>query len=211
MTFIDISLPVQADLPAWPGDPKIKLYWLSQIDQGSEANVSGLKMSVHSGTHIDAPFHFIQKGATIDKIDLEEMIGNAIVIEVPSHLTSINFEYLETLDLLGCERILFKTKNSLKWERNEKIFDRTFIGIDPDGAKWLVGKKIRLVGIDYLSIAPYECTVEPHKILLGAGILVLEGLNLSNVEGGKYRLICLPLNLVGREGAPARAMLETIN
>ncbi|MCJ7694391.1 MAG: cyclase family protein [Anaerolineaceae bacterium] len=211
MTYIDISLPIQSDLPVWPGDPKTNIIWLSTIDQGSDANVTGFEMSAHSGTHIDAPFHFFQEGATIDMLDLDVMIGQVIVVDVPPNLTFINVKYLNSLDLAGCDRLLLKTRNSLLWEQRGKEFDRNFVGIEPDGAYWLVDKKIKLVGIDYLSIAPYECTYEPHRILLGGGLLVLEGLNLSNVEVGIYKLICLPLNLKGREGAPARAILEIID
>lgn len=210
MGFIDISLPLQGDLPVWPGDPKILLKWLSRIDHGSMANVTELEMSVHSGTHIDAPFHFNQNGTTIDKIDLNVLIGSVTVVDVPHNILTITSEYLKSLELPECERILFKTKNTLLWERKEKRFYPNYVGIDPSGAQWLVDKNIKLVGIDYLSISPFDCTVEPHKLLLGAGIVVLEGINLSNAASGNYKLICLPLNLQGREGSPARVILETI-
>ena len=210
MNFIDISIPINENLPVWPGDPQITLHWISQIKDGDESNVSEMEMSVHTGTHIDAPLHFIVAGKSVDQIPMSILIGEVVVVEVPKDVKLITESFLDNLTFKLPERVLFKTKNSLIWEGKNSKFVADFVAVSATGAQWLVEHGVRLVGIDYLSIAPFDDTVHTHEILLGSGIIVIENLDLSKVSPGNYRLICLPLNLDGREAAPARVVLEVL-
>ena len=210
MKLIDISIPLSDNLPVWPGDPQIAMHWISEIKNGDESNVSKLEMSVHTGTHIDAPLHFIIDGNSVDQIPVSILIGEVVVIEVPKDVKIITETFLETLPFKMPERVLFKTKNSLIWKAKNSKFVSDFVAVSATGAQWLVEHGARLVGIDYLSIAPFDDTVCTHEILLGSGIVVIENLDLSEVSPGEYRLICLPLNLIGREASPARVVLEIL-
>jgi arylformamidase len=210
MRIYDISLRVSPDLPVWPGDPPIVLKRVSKIEDGANANVSHYSGSVHSGTHIDAPKHFIRDGSGIDAIPLEVMIGRAYVID----LSKSSILDADTLDGAGIpprtKRLLLKTKNSDLWAKGVTEFQEDFVAVDPSGAAWIARKGVQLVGVDYLSVAPFKQSVEPHRILLGAGIVILEGLNLNEVRQGRYNLYCLPLNFVDSDGAPARAILTGV-
>jgi arylformamidase len=207
---IDITLMIRPGMPVWPGDPNVVLERVSKIEEGANANVSRLALSVHTGTHMDAPIHFIQGGGTIDQIPLEILIGKVQVVELQDlgsggHITD---QVIESCGLQeGIERVIFKTLNTHFWIEKPNQFQTQFIGVTADGAEELVRHKIRLVGIDYLSVAPFKQSRPTHQILLGAGLVVVEGLDLTQVQAGLYQLICLPLKLGGSDGSPVRAVL----
>jgi arylformamidase len=165
-------------------------------------------MSAHSGTHVDAPHHFLNDHRTVDNLRLDVLTGPCLVVDLSDFDGHINSEILEKKKWSHkTPRILFKTKNSARWQAGEKEFFSAFQAVSEDGAKWLVDHGIQLVGVDYLSVAPYKQSGPTHTILLQEGIVVLEGVNLSGVSGGIYELYCLPLKLIGSDGAPARAIL----
>ena len=208
MRIHDISLTVTPKLPTWPGDPKVELERVEKIEDGANANVSRMSIGVHTGTHVDAPFHFLADGASIETLPLEVLFGAVQVIELASDVDLITAEVLQSASLIqGVTRVLFKTRNSQYWARGKTEFQTGFVGISADGAEFLVKQGIQLVGIDYLSIAPYKQSKPTHQILLRAKIVVLEGVDLSQIKAGVYQLVCLPLKLGGSDGAPARTVL----
>jgi arylformamidase len=207
MRIYDVSVGISPGLPVWPGDRPVRLERVKSIEKGATNNVSELACGVHVGTHVDAPLHFIQDGAPVDKLSLKVLTGRAYVIEMGK---------AETLDAATLEaaripprsrRVLFKTRNSAFWAKQLPDFQTDFAAISADGAEWLVRRGVQLVGVDYLSVAPYKKSLETHRTLLGAGVAVVEGLNLTGVSQGRYTLYCLPLKLVGSDGAPARVIL----
>lgn len=207
MRIYDISLGVSQDIPVWPGDPPVVLERVSSLDDGDGANVSRLEAGVHVGTHIDAPRHFIENGKTIDDIPLKSLIGRAYVVDLRK-AAAIDAGTLEAARIPPrTRRLLFKTRNSDWWAKGERSFQKDFVAVEPSGAEWLVRKGVRLVGVDYLSVAPFGDGERTHKILLEAGIVVLEGVDLHKVPKGRYTIYCLPVKLVGSDGAPARAIL----
>jgi arylformamidase len=204
----DISVTVTPDLPVWPGDPAVILERVAKMEAGSDANISRMDFGVHTGTHVDAPFHFIADGTRIEDLSLDALIGPAVVVEFAEDVDEIDAARLSEIDLrFGIERVLFKTRNSSFWGDQRQEFRTDFVAIAPDGAEWLVQRGIRLVGIDYLSVAPFDDPGPTHRILLGGQIVALEGLDLSQVPAGNYMLYCLPMKLGGSDGAPARAIL----
>ena len=208
MKIYDITLLISPDMPIWPGDPAVELELVSSMDAGAHDNISRLACSVHTGTHVDAPHHFLNDHRTVESLSLEVLTGPAQVVQVPDDVNVITAVVLEKLSFpSGVLRLLLKTRNSHIWECGEKAFDKKFVGISADGAEWLVQHGIELVGIDYLSVAPFKQSVPTHRILLKAGIILVEGVDLSAVPPGKYELYCLPLKLAGSDGAPARAIL----
>ena len=207
MTIYDVSLPISESLVIWPGDPSIRITQPSHLDRGDEATVSRLEMGAHTGTHVDAPIHFIQGGSGVDRLDLNLLVGPALVVHAPE-ADALTAEVLEGLAIPpGTERLLFRTRNSQHWAFGEREFWTDYVGITDEGARWLIARGVRLVGVDFLSVAPYDELVPPHRTLLGAGMVVVEGLDLSDVGPGVYQLVCLPLKVVGGDGAPARAIL----
>lgn len=208
MRIIDISVTIRPGMPVWPGDPEVDLHRRAKIEEGAHANVTLLACSAHTGTHVDAPYHFLPDGGTIESLPLDALVGPAQVVQLPSNVEVINEEVLKQLKLEPVvERILFKTRNSELWKDPNAPFNTTFVGIDESGARFLAERKTKLVGLDYLSIAPYKKSGPTHNVLLGAGIVIVEGLNLADASAGKYTLACLPLKLEGSDGAPARAVL----
>ncbi len=204
----DISLPLSPRLPVWPGDPAIHLERVARMDEGALANVSQFAGTVHIGTHIDAPDHFLNNGMTTDRLPLDVFIGPAWVFAVPDEVDLITAAVLETFQWpQDARRVLFRTRNSRWWAQGEEVFHTDYVALAPDGAQWLVERGIILVGIDYLSIAPFEEPAPTHRILLEAQVVILEGLRLDHVPPGRYTLACFPLALKGAEGAPARAVL----
>jgi arylformamidase len=178
------------------------------MDKGAHANVSALSSGVHIGTHVDAPHHFLNDGRTVEQLPLDTLIGPCYVAQLPDDIDEITADVLEGIPLAQeVTRLLFGTRNSHWWGRGEGRFQTDFVAVSEDGALWLEKRNIRLVGIDYLSIAPYGDSVPTHTALLKAGIVIVEGLNLSEVPRGFYDLYCLPLKLVGADGAPARVIL----
>ncbi len=208
MKIHDISVSLSPNVPTWPGDPKIVLERFSKMEEGAEVNVSRLEMCVHTGTHIDAPYHFIADGSAVDSLALDWLVGPAQVVELPDDVRRISRSVLENLEIPeDCSRLLFKTSNSALWARGEAEFRSDYVALTNDGAEYLVARGIQLVGIDYLAIASFDQLTPTHLTLLGAKVVVIEGLDLSKVEAGRYTLICLPLKLSGAEGAPARVVL----
>lgn len=207
MTIYDISLPITPTLPVWPGDPPVRLSQPSHLERGDICTITRLDMGAHTGTHLDAPAHFIRGGATVESLDLDALIGPALVVNAAGlgHLTA---EALEALAIPpGVQRLLLRTDNSAIWQRCQTAFAENFTAIEPSGAHWLVQRGVRLVGIDYLSVAPFDDGVPTHQILLGAGVIAVEGLDLSAIEPGEYQLVCLPIKIGGSDGAPCRAVL----
>lgn len=208
MRIHDISLPISPALPVWPGDPAIVLEQTESMDRGAEYNMTRLDASVHIGTHVDAPHHFLNDHRTVEDLPLEVLTGLCYVVQLPDDVDAITAEVLDGISLTeGTTRILFGTRNSHLWTKGEMQFQADFVAVTEDGAKWLVERGIQLVGVDYLSVSPYEESVPTHRVLLQAGVVVVEGLNLSQIPRGFYDLYCLPLKLVGADGAPARAIL----
>ena len=204
----DISLTITPGMPVWPGQPGVKLVRIEKIEDGANANVSKVEMSVHTGTHVDAPYHFLNHEKTVEALPLDVMMGAAQVIELPDSCAVIDADILKTAPIqTRLERILFKTRNSHYWEQKLSEFQTDFVGLSDDGAQFLVDHGIRLVGIDYLSIAPYKHSRPTHETLLKSNVVILEGVNLTGVPAGNYELICLPMKLGGSDGAPARVVL----
>jgi arylformamidase len=208
--IVDVSLPLTDDMAAWPGSTGYELTWVDRMETGHECNNSRIACDTHIGTHVDAPFHFVNTGRTVDQIPLDLLIGPCRVVYLPG-LSEIDAETLASLQLeTDTKRLLLKTDNSNLWIAKEKEFKKNFVCLTESAARWLVQHEISLVGIDYLSIGSYNTGVITHQVLLEANVVILEGLNLSEVETGKYELICLPLKLVGAEGAPARVLIRKI-
>lgn len=214
MPIFDVSVPLSSRTPIYPGDPEIQITDWQSLSDGDAANVSLLHFGAHTGTHIDAPAHFIEGAPRLESLPLEVLIGEAVVIEVPEELKSIDLNFVQE----HCERVvirvLFKTRNSSLWNLHNGEFQQDFTYLDPVAAKELVQRGVKLVGIDYLSIEGFGQEQHPtHFELLSHGVVIVEGLNLSNVTPGKYELICLPLRIRGGsgDGAPARAVLRTFD
>jgi arylformamidase len=207
--WIDVSVPLKSGMAHWPGDIDISVSRVSNMEEGDVCNVSRLQMGAHTGTHMDAPLHFVNRAVSIDRMPLEATVGEARVIEIDTPV-AIERADLERFQIEPGERILIKTRNSSRcWETDEFIED--YVYISEDGAKYLVERGVRTVGIDYLSVAGYfKDLVETHVALLQAGIWIIEGLDLRQIPPGRYDLVCLPLKLMGADGAPARAILKTI-
>ncbi len=207
MPIHDISLPVSDTLAVWPKDPPVRITRPRTFEKGDHAQVSHLDLGAHTGTHIDTPAHFIPGGSNLDELDLDILVGPALVVDA-GQAGQLTPAVLETLDIpRGTVRLLFRTRNSSLWKQDPGTFHEDFVAISEAGARWLIDRGVRLVGIDYLSVAPYADTGPTHRALLGAGIIPLEGLNLSEIVPGIYQLVCLPLRIAGAEGAPARAIL----
>lgn len=208
MELIDITVGIRNDMLVWPGDEAVKIGWENRIADGDSSNVSSIHIGAHVGTHIDMPLHFIDGAANLDDLDLSLLIGPVTIVEVPEEKTSIDADFLEELGLENVIRLLFKTANSKMWDDPSLSFVTDYVALEGDAAQWLVDHGCRLVGIDYLSIAPYNDSTTPHEILLSNNVVIIETLDLRDVEPGDYELICLPLKLLSREAAPVRAVLR---
>ena len=207
MKLIDVSLPLDARLPTYPHDTPFTLEAVKRMARGDSSNVSTLHMSAHAGTHVDAPRHYFDDGAGTEALPLELLIGRARVIEIDSR-TGVAAEDLRDIDLSGDVRVLIKTHNSQLWGSPE--FHPDYVGVTESGATHLVEHGVKVVGVDYLSVEQYKKPGAPaHHILLGGGTIVIEGLNLRDVEPGVYEMYCLPLSIVGADGAPARVVLRS--
>jgi arylformamidase len=208
MAIYDITLGISPTLPVWPGGPAIVLEQVESMDKGNHANVTRLEMSAHTGTHVDAPHHFLNNHYTVEQLPLDILIGKCFVLDLSMIEGHVNAKFLESSNIPeDTLRLLIKTGNSAHWQAGDKDFFPGFQGVTEDGAEWLVEKGIKLIGIDYLSVAPYKQSVPTHTVLLKAGVIALEGINLSSVKQGNYDLYCLPMKLVGSDGAPARVIL----
>ena len=209
MSWIDVSVPVRNGMVHWPSDPAFQSRLKKTIGDvnNSPCNLTHMKMSAHTGTHMDAPRHFIAEGATMETLPIDAVMGPCRVIEIKDPVAITSAE-LKQHDLKHGERILFKTHNSKQnWQSDH--FDEDFIYIAQDGARHITERGVMTVGVDYLSVGGYKKDgVETHVELLGAEVWVIEGLDLAEIEPGEYDLACLPLKLVGSDGAPARAILR---
>jgi arylformamidase len=206
MKLIDVSVPLDATLPSYPGNTPFSLEAIKRIARGDSSNVSSLHMSAHAGTHVDAPRHFFDDGAGTESLPLDMLIGRARVVEIASR-KGITADDLAPLKLDEDVRLLIKTHNSLLW--GDAGFHPEYVGIAESGAKYLVEHGVKVVGVDYLSVEQFKTPGAPaHHALLGAGTIVIEGLNLRDVEPGIYDMFCLPLRVVGSDGAPARVVLR---
>ena len=197
MEIFDVSLPIRPGMVTYPGDPEVRMERVVAIEHGDVANLSRLDFGVHTGTHVDAPLHFIDAGVGADSLPLEIFLGPCEVVDA----TGVESEIGPDAVPESVERVLFKTRNSELWEREG--FDEGFVRLGLPAAQRLVELGVRLVGVDYLSVGGPDT----HRTLLGAGIAAIEGLDLREVEPGLYRLACLPLRIVDSDGAPARAVL----
>lgn len=208
MRYYDITMEISSNMAVWPGDPPVQVERIQKLEQGAPANVSKICMGVHSGTHVDAPFHFLKEGKTLSEIPLDRYIGPVNVIEIPEKVDRISASTLEGVDpSLIVERVLFKTRNSKRTQDSSFRFNPDYVGIDESGAAFLVRMGVQLIGIDAFSVAPFREGKEVHEVLLEHEIILLEGLTLAAIEPGTYQLCCLPLRLGEAEGAPARAVL----
>lgn len=207
--WIDISAPLHTGMAHWPDNPAVRIERMMSMDRGDAANVSVISMGSHTGTHMDAPIHFVRGGEGIDMLPLDATIGPARVIAIGDAVAITRAE-LEPHNIQRGERILFKTRNSNRvW--NTDGFVEDFVYISAEAAQYLAERGARTVGVDYLSVGGYtKDGPETHHALLGAGIWIIEGLNLAAIEPGAYELICLPLKIVGGDGAPARAIVRAV-
>jgi arylformamidase len=208
MRIYDITLTLAPDLPTWPGDPPIELKRVQKMEDGAPNNLTFLSMGAHTGTHVDAPFHFLGgETPTVDQLALKILTGRVYVLEMLD-VDLITARNLEKADIPPrTRRLIFKTRNSQIWTNPPRRFVEDFVAISPDGARFLVDRGVKLVGVDYLSVAPFRDGIPTHQILLKAGVVIIEGLDLSQVSQGRYSLYCLPLKLAGSDGAPARTIL----
>ena len=206
MNLIDVSVPLDPNVPTYPGNTPFSIEPMMRTGRGEHANVSSLHMSAHTGTHVDAPWHSLNEGARTESLSLDLLVGPARVIEVPVR-HGITAEDLEPFNLADETRVLLKTPNSELWGSPD--FHADFVGVTESAAKHLVMCGVKLVGVDYLSVEVFHAPGAPaHHTLLGANVIIVEGLNLRGVEPGRYDLICLPLRVVGCDGAPARVVLR---
>ena len=208
-SFIDITLPLSEKTPVWPGDNRFNRIVQTSIANGDDLNVSAVEMNCHNGTHLDAPFHSAPAGASIDELDPAMFVGPARVVAYDGE-THIEPADVKKMNLEGVERVLFKTRNSSFW--GDPDFHEDYVGVTAPAARVLVDLGVRLVGIDYLSVGPFDRDLlETHQTLLGHGVVVLEGLNLRDVEPGGYELIALPLKIAEGNGSPTRAILRRLD
>jgi arylformamidase len=206
MKLIDVSVPLDANLPTYPGNTPFSLEAITRISRGDHSNVSTVHMSAHAGTHVDAPRHSFDEAPGTEALPLEMLIGRARVVEITSR-KGVTAEALAATDLSEDVRVLIKTYNSRLW--GDPAFHADFIGVTESGAKHLVEHGVKVVGVDYLSVEEFKKPGTPaHHVLLGGGTIVIEGLNLRDVEPGVYEMFCLPLCIVGSDAAPARVVLR---
>jgi len=208
--YLDISLAISPDLPHWPGSPRVELSRRRDMGQGDAVNDSVLLCGVHTGTHVDAPLHFLADGADVTQLALDALIGPAFVAALPD-VDTVTARALDALNLPNdTQRLLLRTRNSEGWRRRDREFRTDFVALTADAARWAVARGLRLIGVDYLSVQVFRGDPQTHIVLLQAGVVIVEGLNLAGVTPGSYELICLPLKLAGAEGAPARAVLRKL-
>lgn len=200
--WIDISVPIYAGMVHWPDNPSIEIKAITDVEKGDVCTVSSLNMGTHTGTHIDGPIHFLPGGSGTDEIPLQRLMGPARVIQIEGR-NAIEAAELRKHKIGRAERLLFKTINSQRcWNSSDFVSD--CVAIAESAASYLAEMKTLAVGIDYLSVGGPEV----HRTLLGAGVCIVEGLNLSQVSPGRYEFLCLPLKISGGDGAPARALLK---
>ncbi len=205
--WIDVSVPLRKGMAHWPDNPPVEIRRMLDMERGDSCNVSTLSMGSHTGTHMDAPIHFIRTGRGMDRMPFDATIGPARVIEIRNP-EAVEPEELRLHRIRRGERILLKTRNSQRcWKT--PVFQKKFVYLSTEAGRFLAHRGIRTLGVDYLSVGGYEKNGEQvHQVLLGAGIWIIEGLDLSRVRPGRYELVCLPLRIERGDGAPARAILR---
>jgi arylformamidase len=206
VAIYDVSVPLRPGMPTYAGEPGPHLEYLKQIARGDSANVTALSLGSHTGTHVDAPHHFLDGRSTVEEMPLDALVGAAQVVELTEqrHITAADLENAAIPTEIN--RLLLKTPNSAFWDHDD--FHADFVGLTGDAALWLVERHFVLVGIDYLSIEQFHSpTHEVHKTLLEANVIIVEGLDLRHVPAGVYTVVCAPLKVVGADGAPARVFL----
>ena len=205
--WLDVSVTVRSGLPVWPGNPSVDLTPVQSFPQGDKVTISKLSLGAHTGTHMDAPLHFIRAGKTIDEVPLDVGLGRARVIEIAGDVISL--EELAQHDIGSGERVLFKTKNSARDLWSKEDFTEDYVYVSTEAGEYFAEREIKLVGVDYISVGGYQINApEVHRALLGGGVWIVEGLDLSGVAPGVYDLLCLPLKLRGLEASPVRALLR---
>ena len=206
--ILDISIELSPQMVRWEGDPPMLIRQVLQLSKGDPYNLSEMKLSLHQGTHLDAPHHFLENGDFVENFPLDLLVGEAQVIVIPDSVSNISSAVLRQAGIQpGIRRLLFKTRNSQYWKNDPYTFHSDFVSLSLDGTDYLIERGIRLVGIDYLSISPADDFRPVHARLMEKKIAILETLDLSEVEGGPYTLVCLPLKVKAVEGAPVRAVL----
>ena len=211
MKIYDITVPLSNNVPVYKGDPKVEITTANSIAKGDAANVSKLCFGAHTATHVDAPNHFIEGARKVNELDLNKLVGKCRVVEIDKSAMAIEAKHVA--DLENAERILFKTRNSDFWNDTTNGFRQDFTYIEPEAAKILVEKGIKLVGIDYLSVEKFGSKdFATHITLLEKEVIIIEGLDLREVPAGDYELMCLPLKIASGtgDGAPARTVLRTL-
>ena len=203
--WIDVSVPLRDGMEPWPGDPALRLARLSDMERGDVCTVSTLSMSAHAGTHVDAPLHYLKHGRSVDEWPIDATVGPARVIQIRNRRI-VDVDELRTHRIRKGERLLLKTRNSARKRRG--MFFKDYVSVSPAAARYLASRRLRAVGIDGPSIGPFENGAETHRILLDAGIWIVEWLDLRRIPAGRCDLMCLPLRIVGSDGAPARAILK---
>jgi arylformamidase len=204
--FLDVSVPLAAGMPAYPGNPAFELQPVKRIAEGGSSNHSRLVLGTHTGTHVDAPRHFFDGAAAVDELPLALLLGRARVVEIRKR-GGIEAADLTAVGLREDLRVLLKTPNSALW--NAGAFHQDYTHLAESGAQYLVDQGVKVVGIDYLSVEQYKKAGAPaHRALLSEGIIIIEGLNLAEAEPGMYEMYCLPLRVAGGDGAPARVVLR---
>jgi arylformamidase len=209
--WIDVTATLDpATTPVYEGDAPMKFEFLKDMRKGDAFTLSVYSLGAHSGTHIDAPMHFVRDGASIDRVPLEPLIGPARVIDIPDSVQAIDAAELNRHDWRGAPRVIFRTRSSVRGWMESSTFHRDFAYVAPDAAQLLSDAAVQLVGIDYISAEQFGAPAPmTHRILLGKGIPIVEGLALARVRAGEYDLIVLPMKVAGHEGAPARAVMRT--
>ncbi len=204
--LLDVSVPLAAGMPAYPGNPEFELQPVKRVAEGASSNVSRLVMGTHTGTHVDAPKHFFDDGAGVDRLALDLLIGRARVIGI-GRRGGIGAGDLSHAGLREDVRVLLRTPNSALWQGGG--FREDYTHLTEDGARYLVAQGVKVVGIDYLSVEQFKKPGAPaHRALLSEGVVIIEGLNLAEAEPGMYDMVCLPLRIAGADGAPARVVLK---
>lgn len=206
--WLDATIPIRPGMTVYEGDPPVRLERVASIAAGDLSNLTGAELGLHSGTHIDAPVHFIDGAPGIEAVPLDALIGPALVVDATAIAGEIGADAVRVFPLGNAERVLFKTTNSRLWDLDR--FSPDFVGLSEEAANQLVQWGVRLVGIDYLSIAAYQDAAPTHRALLNLGVVILEGLDLRRVDPGEYEMVCLPLLVPGSDGAPARVLLRAL-
>ncbi len=208
MKLYDITVPFSTALPVYPGDPAVQITQVASLAAGDICTVSHLSFGSHTGTHVDPPAHFVAGAATLDELSLDVLIGPARVVDV-GEISAIDVATIDAAKLAGVERVLFKTRNSRLWQAGAHEFEPGFVYLETTAAERLVELGVKLVGIDYLSIEKFNFEQPTtHYALLGNNVVIVEGLNLTDVAAGEYELICLPMKIKNGDGGPARVVLR---